>query len=171
MQVSRHQPDNGVSRNKVNGHNTGLRRHISPTTNRRSEPSARAYPHKPQDQDWAGNVLRPRYSSSTTSTAYTFTNIKPGTYEPGWPKEEALLNLDEDGQREACLARALKTAKEIAQAAPLATRAVLAAMVSKERPNGEIGENMAYESLMGTQDRREALNAFAEKRRPVFVGR
>jgi methylglutaconyl-CoA hydratase len=44
-------------------------------------------------------------------------------------------------------------------------------MVSKERPEGEIEENMAYESLLGTQDRKEALTAFVEKRKPVFTGR
>jgi methylglutaconyl-CoA hydratase len=101
----------------------------------------------------------------------TQADTKLGTREPIWATEEKALNLEEDGQREACLARALKTAKGIAQAAPLATRAVLAAMVSKERPKGELEENMAYESLLGTQDRKEALTAFAEKRKPVFVGR
>jgi methylglutaconyl-CoA hydratase len=36
---------------------------------------------------------------------------------------------------------------------------------------GEDAENEAYEVVLGTEDRIEALKAFAEKRGPVFKGR
>jgi len=80
------------------------------------------------------------------------------------------LGLDVEGQREAALAEALHDALKISEGAPLAVRAVLEAMVGRERQRGEVEENMAYESLLGTRDRREALEAFKEKREPVFRG-
>jgi methylglutaconyl-CoA hydratase len=97
-------------------------------------------------------------------------NIGLGMYRVTVRDMVKKLGLDAEGQREASLAEALYEAMRIAEGAPLAVRAVLEAMVPKERPQGELAENMAYESLLGTSDRREALKAFAEKRSPVFRG-
>ena len=65
------------------------------------------------------------------------------------------------------LNRAIQLATSIAKGGPLAIRAVVAAV----REGGEEGENKAYDSVVGTGDRNEALKAFAEKREAVFKGR
>lgn len=97
-------------------------------------------------------------------------NIGLGMYRPTVANVIRKLGLDVEGQREASLAEAVHEALRISEGAPLAVRAVLEAMVGKERPRGEVEESMAYKSLLGTSDRREALAAFAEKRSPVFKG-
>ncbi|MBI5535558.1 MAG: enoyl-CoA hydratase/isomerase family protein [Deltaproteobacteria bacterium] len=57
--------------------------------------------------------------------------------------------------------------------APLAHASALAA-IDAARPDPVAGlqaEQAAYERLLGTEDRLEGLRAFAEKRKPVYVGR
>ncbi|KAK7452642.1 hypothetical protein VKT23_012041 [Stygiomarasmius scandens] len=69
--------------------------------------------------------------------------------------------------------RALELAKEMSFSAPLALRAAKTAMSrSLDTPLDEAlnHERACYEPLLGTKDRVEALVAFREKRRPVFVG-
>ena len=51
----------------------------------------------------------------------------------------------------------------------MAIRAAMQAVDGWER--GERSENAAYELVLPTQDRVEALRAFGEKRKPVFKGR
>ncbi|KAI9874124.1 MAG: hypothetical protein M1830_010172 [Pleopsidium flavum] len=67
------------------------------------------------------------------------------------------------------LEEAVRLAREICEGAPLATRAALKAVDGWE--DGEEAENAAYEEVVTTEDRNEALWAFREKRKPVFSGR
>lgn len=61
----------------------------------------------------------------------------------------------------------------IVHGAPLAHRAALEAIEAAQGDDasGMEAERRAYESLLGSEDRREALRAFAEKRKPLFQGR
>ncbi|KAI9885926.1 MAG: hypothetical protein M1823_002299 [Watsoniomyces obsoletus] len=70
--------------------------------------------------------------------------------------------------RDLVLQAALALAREICEGAPLAIRA------AKKSVRGwqvRESENMAYDEILPTEDRLEALQAFREKRRPVFKGR
>ena len=60
-------------------------------------------------------------------------------------------------------------ALEICAGGPIAVTAAMQA-VNGWRAGAE-SENRAYEGLLPTQDRLEALKAFGEKRAPVFKGR
>jgi enoyl-CoA hydratase/carnithine racemase len=71
-------------------------------------------------------------------------------------------------------AKAMAIAREISACAPIAIEAAKAAIDGGL--NGGISEGLllearAYEVTLTTEDRREALAAFAEKRAPHFVGR
>ncbi|KAK0468125.1 enoyl-CoA hydratase [Desarmillaria tabescens] len=69
--------------------------------------------------------------------------------------------------------RALTLAETISRNAPLALRAAKQAISRSEDLSLEIGldfERASYDTLLSTSDRREALEAFKEKRRPVFRG-
>ncbi|KAF8423885.1 ClpP/crotonase-like domain-containing protein [Tirmania nivea] len=92
---------------------------------------------------------------------------------PDTQPENALLmrRLKEEGVEQAwdpALLGALELMGEICGGGPLAVR--LAKMAVKAWRGGEDGENMAYEGVVGTWDRDEALRAFREKRKPVFKG-
>ncbi|KAG8920300.1 hypothetical protein FRC01_000835 [Tulasnella sp. 417] len=68
---------------------------------------------------------------------------------------------------------ALKLAKEINQSAPLALRAAKMAISKAPELDLDSGlsfERACYEPLLSTSDRMEALNAFREKRKPIFKG-
>ncbi|KAK0729510.1 ClpP/crotonase-like domain-containing protein [Lasiosphaeris hirsuta] len=69
--------------------------------------------------------------------------------------------------RRTALSEAVRLAGEIAEGGPVAVRAALRAV---QEP-GELMEGSMYERVVGTEDRDEALRAFAEKRKPVFKGR
>ncbi|KAI2603757.1 ClpP/crotonase [Hypoxylon sp. NC1633] len=69
--------------------------------------------------------------------------------------------------RNAVLSEAVRLASEICEGGPVAVRSALQA-VSWAR---EEMENTMYERVVGTEDRDEALDAFREKRKPVFKGR
>ncbi|SJL01758.1 related to Enoyl-CoA hydratase [Armillaria ostoyae] len=69
--------------------------------------------------------------------------------------------------------RALTLAKTISSNAPLALRAAKQAISRSEDLSLETGldfERASYEPLLSTSDRLEALEAFKEKRRPIFKG-
>ncbi|KAJ8086843.1 hypothetical protein PM082_005668 [Marasmius tenuissimus] len=69
--------------------------------------------------------------------------------------------------------RSLEVAEKISRNAPLALRAAKQAISRSEDLALEAGldlERTAYETLIPTKDRLEALNAFKEKRRPQFKG-
>ena len=78
--------------------------------------------------------------------------------------------LDPKAKREFTLMRTLEVARQIARGAPLALGAVLRAMTGPGGPS-EVAENVAYDSLLHSEDRKEALTAFGEKRSAVFKGR
>jgi methylglutaconyl-CoA hydratase len=71
--------------------------------------------------------------------------------------------------RERVLEEAIVLARDICEGGPVAIRQALRAV------NGcwerEKAENAAYEVVVRTEDRNEALAAFREKRKPAFKGR
>lgn len=70
--------------------------------------------------------------------------------------------------RRGVLSESVRLAGEICEGGPVAIRAALGAV---GREASEEVENRMYERVVGTEDRDEALRAFAEKRKPVFRGR
>ncbi|HDN2510997.1 TPA: 2,3-dehydroadipyl-CoA hydratase [Providencia rettgeri] len=74
---------------------------------------------------------------------------------------------------ELVLERAQKLAQRIAEHAPLALRAAKAALVHSQENHLTEGlqlERQYFVALAGTDDRREGIDAFFEKRRPQFTG-
>lgn len=70
--------------------------------------------------------------------------------------------------RRRALDEAVRLAREICEGGPIAIKAALAAVEGCAL--GEEAENAAYELVVKTRDRDEALAAFREKRKPVFKG-
>ncbi|KAJ5918869.1 Methylglutaconyl-CoA hydratase [Penicillium verhagenii] len=64
---------------------------------------------------------------------------------------------------------AIRLALDICEGGPIAIKQALLAVEGS--PMGEASENRAYEGVIETEDRYEALRAFAEKRKPAFRGR
>ena len=67
------------------------------------------------------------------------------------------------------LEQALSMATLICEGGPVAIKAGMQAVNGWQK--GEVSENAAYETTIPSQDRKEALQAFGEKRKPVFRGR
>lgn len=76
--------------------------------------------------------------------------------------------LKEGKAREKVLNEAVQLAITICEGGPVAVRAALAAVEGCAL--GEKAENAAYELVVKTKDRDEALAAFREKRKAVFQG-
>jgi len=74
----------------------------------------------------------------------------------------------EGGARKKVLNEAIRLAREICEGGPIAIKAALAAVEGCAL--GEQAENAAYEIVVKTKDRDEALRAFKEKRKPAFRG-
>jgi methylglutaconyl-CoA hydratase len=75
----------------------------------------------------------------------------------------------EGSAREKVLHESIKLAMDICEGGPIALKQALKAVKGFER--AEKAENEAYSGIVETQDRLEALKAFAEKRKPYFKGR
>lgn len=71
--------------------------------------------------------------------------------------------------RERVLRESIKLALDICEGGPIALKQALLAVQGSAL--GEVAENRAYEGVIETEDRYEALRAFAEKRKPAFRGR
>lgn len=71
--------------------------------------------------------------------------------------------------RERVLRESIKLALDICEGGPIALKQALLAVQGSAL--GEAAENRAYEGVIETEDRYEALRAFAEKRTPAFKGR
>lgn len=69
--------------------------------------------------------------------------------------------------RKVALNEAVRLAMEICEGGPVAVRAALQAVAYAR----EEVENKMYERVVHTEDRNEALDAFREKRKPIFKGR
>lgn len=80
------------------------------------------------------------------------------------PEEAA----QEGAPRKKVLNEAIKLAREICEGGPIAIKAALEAVEGCAL--GEKAENAAYDVVVKTKDRDEALVAFKEKRKPVFKG-
>jgi methylglutaconyl-CoA hydratase len=74
---------------------------------------------------------------------------------------------DPEAQRLAALDAGIALARQITSAGPVAVRAALSVLGGAQ----DALENAAYEAVLNTEDRNEALQAFLEKRVPVFQGR
>ncbi len=75
---------------------------------------------------------------------------------------------------EVCLDEARRLAREIAGQAPLAVRLAKEAVLQAFETSLESGllfERRCFHSLFSTQDTREGMRAFLDKRRPEFTGR
>ncbi|KAB8070741.1 ClpP/crotonase-like domain-containing protein [Aspergillus leporis] len=71
--------------------------------------------------------------------------------------------------RDKVLRESIKLALDICEGGPIAIKQALQAVNGYQR--GEEAENEAYAGVIETEDRYEALRAFAEKRKPAFRGR
>lgn len=74
----------------------------------------------------------------------------------------------EGAARKKVLDEAIKLARQICEGGPIAIKAAIQAIEGCAM--GEKAENAAYELVVKTKDRDEALAAFREKRKPVFKG-
>lgn len=63
----------------------------------------------------------------------------------------------------------VQLARDICEGGPVALKAAMQAVEGWQK--GEVSENEAYDIVLKTEDRLEALKAFAEKRKPAFKGR
>ena len=88
---------------------------------------------------------------------------------------DRLIEVTEDEQREAGKARgkvldaSVELAREICSGGPVAIGAAMNAVNGWQR--GDAAMREAYDVILKTEDRMEALRAFAEKRKPVYKGR
>lgn len=88
---------------------------------------------------------------------------------------DRLVEVNEEEKKQPGVARvkvlqqAISVARDICEGGPVAIGAALQAVDGWQE--GEKSENRAYELVIPTEDRTEALKAFREKRVPVFKGR
>lgn len=88
---------------------------------------------------------------------------------------DRLVEITPDEEKEPGQARtkvlnvSLQLARDLCEGGPIALTQAMRAVNGWQR--GEEAENEAYEVVLKSEDRLEALKAFAEKRRPSFRGR
>jgi methylglutaconyl-CoA hydratase len=75
----------------------------------------------------------------------------------------------DDTARQKVLDASIQLANDICEGGPIALTQAMRAVNGWQR--GEASENEAYDVILETEDRIEALKAFAEKRKPAFKGR
>ena len=76
----------------------------------------------------------------------------------------------QDGKaRSKVLEVSLQLARDVCEGGPIALTQAMKAVNGWER--GEEAESEAYEVVLQSEDRMEALRAFAEKRRPAYKGK
>ena len=76
---------------------------------------------------------------------------------------------EEGKARTKVLDASVQLARDMCEGGPIALTQAMRAVEGWQR--GEAAENEAYEVILKTEDRLEALRAFAEKRKPAFKGR
>lgn len=79
-----------------------------------------------------------------------------------------------DGQGQSAVQKAEQIAAQMHRSAPLALAAAKAAIDVGQEMDVQRGldwEAACYQALLPTHDRQEALSAFAEKRKPLFLGK
>lgn len=81
------------------------------------------------------------------------------------PEQEA----KEGVARARVLDASVQLARDLSEGGPVALSQAMKAVHAWQ--SGQEAENEAYEVVLQTEDRIEALKAFAEKRKPVFMGR
>lgn len=81
------------------------------------------------------------------------------------PEEQKKQNAAKDK----VLHESIRLALDICEGGPIAVKQALLAVSGHER--GEEAENEAYAGVINTEDRFEALKAFAEKRQPYYKGK
>ena len=75
----------------------------------------------------------------------------------------------EGNARRKVLDASVQLGRDICEGGPIALTQAMRAVGDWQR--GEAAENEAYEAILKTEDRLEALRAFSEKRKPAFKGR
>ncbi|KAK2809790.1 hypothetical protein FQN50_003430 [Emmonsiellopsis sp. PD_5] len=97
----------------------------------------------------------------------------PESYFIGLCNRLVEVTAEEAGQpgaaREKVLHESIKLALDICEGGPVALKQAMVAVRGFEK--GEEAENQAYLGVVDTEDRYEALKAFAEKRKPYFKGK
>lgn len=88
------------------------------------------------------------------------------------PKEREMALLTR--ARTEALNAAISLSREICEGGPVATRQLIQVLAGSrllhESDVGSAVENEGYDGVIETHDRNEALQAFKEKRKPVFKG-
>lgn len=97
----------------------------------------------------------------------------PEAYFMGLCDRLVEITPEEQGQenvaREKVLRVALDLAQEICEGGPIAIAQAMKAVHNWQQ--GDVAENEAYRIVLQSDDRHEALRAFAGKRKPVFTGK
>ena len=76
---------------------------------------------------------------------------------------------EEGAARQKVLDASIQLAHDICEGGPIALTQAMRAINGWQK--GEAAENEAYDIILKTEDRVEALRAFAEKRKPTFKGK